>query len=198
MAGSRVLRTAGTDSRLSLRVFVGVVLAAQLLGGAVGIAILIRGTPPGTAALGQAVPTSFGVLSVDQVEEIAASNPDRDTLAPGLKEVQVAITMTNLRTRPVRYSRHQVSLHVAGSGIGIPVSSASIVNGALRGGAAFRTVYRFDVPSAASDLWVRFDDPGTSTPVWVDLGSGPLPVGVSSAYNPRLHSFTPHYHGVGR
>jgi hypothetical protein len=178
-----------------LSIFVGVVLVAQLLGGAIGITILVRGAPAEAATIGKAVPTSYGVISVDQIEEIAASNPDRDTLVPGLREIQVAITMTNLLNRPVAYSRRQVSLRVAGAATKIPVSSASIVAGRLKSGTAFRTVYRFDIPSAAADLWVRYDDPGGTTPIWIDLGNRPIPVGVSSAYNVHLHYFSPHNHG---
>lgn len=181
-----------------LRVFVGIVLAGAAVGGALGIGILARGTPAAAATIGQAVPTSFGVISVDQVELLAASNPDRATLIPGLKEVQVAVTMTNLLDRPLRYSRDLLSLRVGGNGVPIPVGSASISAGKLSGGAAFRTVYRFAVPSATADLWVRFDDPGRTKPIWIDLGNGPIPVGVSSAYNVRLHAYTPHPHGVGR
>jgi hypothetical protein len=184
--------------RTPLRVFVAVVVAAQLLGGAIAVAILVRGAPAEAASLGQAVSTSFGVVSVDQKEEIAASNPDRDTLVPGLKEVQIALTMTNLLTHPVRYSRGQVSLQAAGSAGTIPVASSSVREGRLAAGFAFRAVYRFDVPTAASHLLVRFDDPGRPAPVWIDLGAGPFPVGVSSAYNIRLHAYTPHLHGAGR
>ena len=181
-----------SESRAPLRAFVAVVVAGQLLGGAIGIGILVRGTPARAATIGQAVPTSYGVISVDQIEEIAASNPDRDTLVPGLREIQVAMTMTNLLHRPVGYSRRQVSLRVAGAATTIPVSSASIFTGRLRGGTAFRAVYRFDIPSAAADLWVRYDDPGRTAPTWIHLGDRPIPVGVSSAYNVRLHHFTAH------
>jgi hypothetical protein len=174
------------------------VLAGQLVGGAIGIAILARGTPAAAATLGEAVPTSFGVMSVDQVEQIAASNPDRDTLVAGLKEVQVAVTMTNLLDRPVGYSRSEVSLRVVGSVTSIPVSSASVYAGRLQAASAFRIVYRFDVPSAATDLRLRFRDPGRTSPIWIDLGNRPFPVGVSSAYNVHLHSYSPHLHGVGR
>jgi hypothetical protein len=185
-------------SRLPLRVFVGIVLAAQLLGGAIGVAILLRGAPAEAATIGKAVVTSYGVMSVDQIEEIAASNPDRDTLVPGLREIQVAITMTNVLHRPILYSRRQVSLRVAGAAGTIPVSSASIFAGRLKAGTAFRAVYRFDIPSAAADLWVRYDDPGRTAPIWIDLGSGPIPVGVSSAYNIHLHYFSPHKYGGSR
>jgi hypothetical protein len=183
---------------MPLRFFVGVVLAVQLLGGAIGIGMLVRGAPAKAATIGTAVPTSYGVLSVDQIEEIAASNPDRDTLVPGLKEIQVAVTMTNVLDRSVPYSRRQLNLRVAGSGTSIPVSSASIYAGRLKGGTAFRSIYRFDIPSAASDLWVRYDDPGRTAPIWIDLGNRPIPVGVSSAYNIHLHYFTPHHYGGGR
>src|SRR2546427_642486 len=99
-----------------------------------------------------------------------------------------------------------VSREVATGGCGlvgdrstsIPVSSASIYTGQLKSGSAFRAVYRFDIPSAASHLLVRYDDPGRAAPVWIDLGSGTLPVGVSSAYNLRLHHYIPHLHGAGR
>jgi hypothetical protein len=195
--GAVAQRHAAPTSRAPLRLFVAVVGAAQLLGGAIAVAILLGGAPAEAATLGQAVSTSFGVVSVDQKEEIAASNPDRDTLVPGLKEVQVALTMTNLLARPVPYSRSQVSLQAVGSAATIPVASASIRGGRVAPGSAFRAVYRFDVPAAASHLLVRFVDPGRSAPVWIDLGAGPFPVGVSSAYNLRLHEYTPHPHGAG-
>jgi hypothetical protein len=196
--GAVAQRQAASTSRTPLRLFVAVVGAAQVLGGAVAVAIVVRGVPVEAASLGQAVSTSFGVVSVDQKEEIASSNPDRDTLVPGLKEVQIALTMTNLLARPVGYWRDQVSLQAAGSAATIPVASASIRQGRVAAGSAFRAVYRFDVPTAANRLLVRFDDPGRSAPVWIDLGAGPFPVGVSSAYNLRLHEYTPHPHGAGR
>lgn len=195
--GAVAQRQAAPTSGTPLRLFVAVVGAAQVLGGAIAVAILVGGAPAEAATLGQAVSTSFGVISVDQKEEISASNPDRDTLVPGLKEVQVALTMTNLLPRRVRYSRNQVSLEAAGSATTDPVASASIRRGWLAPGSAFRAVYRFDVPAAASHFLVRFADPGRSSPVWIDLGAGPFPVGVSSAYNIRLHAYTPHVHGTG-
>jgi hypothetical protein len=182
---------------MPLRAFVGIAAAGAVIGGAMGIGILARGAPAAAATLGQAVPTSFGVISVDQVEQLAASNPDRAILVPGMKEVQVAVTMTNLLKRPLRYSRGQLSLRLGGRGLPIPVSSASVSVGELRGGAAFRAVYRFDVPDSAAPLWVRFEDPGRANPIWVDLGSGPILVGLSSAYNVRLHAYSPHQHGAG-
>jgi hypothetical protein len=183
-------------ARIPLRSFVGVVLVCQLFGGVTAAVILMRGSPASAATVGQAVPTSFGVISVDQAESIAASNPDRDTLIPGLEEVQVAVTMTNLLGRPIHYARDQVSLAVSAGATEVPVSSASIYAGWLRPGAAFRIVYRFDVPSAAGRLRMRFRDAGRAAPVWIDLGSRPYPVGLSSAYNVHLHSYTPHLHGA--
>lgn len=179
-----------------MRAFVGFVFAAQLLGGAIAVAILANGSRAAAATLGQAVPTSFGVLSVDQVETIAASNPDRDTLLPGLKEVQVDVTLTNLLSRPVPYSRNQATLRVVGSSAAIPVSSASVFAGRVRPSSAFRIVFRFDVPTIATHLWLQFRDPGRSAPIRVDLGDRPFPVGVSSAYNPKLHSFSHSYGGT--
>jgi hypothetical protein len=182
----------------SLRAFVAIIFAAQLLGAALAIVILANGSSAAAATLGQAVPTSFGVISVDQVETIAATNPDRDTLLPGLKEVQVDVTMTNLLTRPVPYSRDQVRLRVVGSATSIPVSSASIYGGRLRPHSAFRAAFRFDVPTIATHLWLQFRDPGRNAPIRVDLGDRPFPVGLSSAYNPKLHSFAPHGYGGSR
>jgi hypothetical protein len=91
-----------------------------------------------------------------------------------------------------------VSLRVAGAVGTIPVSSASIFAGRLRAGSAFRAIYRFDLPTAASDLWVRYDDPGRTAPIWIHLGNRPIPVGVSSAYNVHLHYFSPHHYGGRR
>jgi hypothetical protein len=174
-----------------------VALTLQAIGGVLAFGILAHGAPADAAVLGQAVPTSFGVVSVDQVEKIAASNPDRGTLVPGLDEIQVALTMTNLLSRPLRYSREQVQLRIGANGTPIPVSTASVRSGRLSSGAAFRTVYRFVVPAGATDLWVRFADPGHAAPIWIGLGGARIPVGLSSAYDVRLHAYYPHRHGVG-
>jgi hypothetical protein len=185
-------------SRAPLRTFVAVVLAGQVLGGALAAAILLGRSTASAATLGQAVPTSFGVLSVDQVETIPASNPDRDTLVAGLAEVQVAFTMTNLLSHPIDYARRQVQLRVVGSPTAIPVASGSVFAGRLAPRSAFRIIYRFDIPVAAKHLWLQFHDAARRAPVRVDLGSAPFPVGVSSAYNPKLHSYSPHGYGGGR
>jgi hypothetical protein len=145
--------------------------------------------------LGQAVPTSFGVVSVDQVERLAESNPDRRKLAPQQSELQVAVTMINVRTRAVPFSRRQVSLRIGRDGVPIPVDTASVRSGLLRERTAFRTVYRFVIARAAADLWFAYDDPRGRS-ILIRLGSGPFPVGLSTAYDPRQHG-DPNHHGEG-
>jgi hypothetical protein len=181
---------------LGLYAFIFGVASLALLAGVAGLRLVTEGPPPPAPHLGQAVSTSFGVISVDQVERLAASNPDQRGVTPGQSELQVALTMTNLLDRSVRYSRDQVSLRIGKNGSPIPVNSASIHAGELRGSTAFRTISRFVVPADASDLWVAFAD-GDRRPILIKLGSGPFPVGLSSAYNPNQHG-NPHQHGVKR
>jgi hypothetical protein len=181
---------------LGLYAFIFGVASLALVAGVAGLRLVAEGPPPPPAHLGQAVPTSFGVISVDQVERLASANPDRRGVAPGQSELQVALTMTNLLDRALPYSREQVSLRIGKNGAPIPVKSASIRSGELKGSTAFRTISRFVVPVGASDLWVAFAD-GARRPILIQLGSGPFPVGLSSAYNPHQHG-NPQAHGVPR
>jgi hypothetical protein len=169
------------------------VFAAAALALATGVvALRLAATEPVIAGaapaphLGQAIPTSFGVVSVDQVERLGASNPDRRKLARAERELQVALTMINVLERPVPYSRAQMSLRVGRTGAPIPVKSASVRSGTLRAGTAFRAVFRFVVPQTAAGLWFAYDDPARR-PILIRLGSGPFRIGLSTAYNPHQH-----------
>jgi hypothetical protein len=183
---------------VGLYAFVSGVTLLALAVGVVGLRLATGDAPRLSRAphLGQAVPTSFGVISVDQVERLAASNPDGGVLLPEQRELQVAMTTINVANHSVRYSRDQVSLRVGRNGFPIPVKTSSIVSHELKATTAFRGVFRFVVPTGVSDLWIGFKDPGRSAPILIKLGSGPFPVGLSTAYNPHQHG-NPHQQGVG-
>jgi hypothetical protein len=183
---------------LGLYAFVAGVVSLALVAGVIGLLFATDGPPslpPAPPHLGQAVPTSFGVVSVDQVERLAASNPDRRELSPGESELQVALTSINVLDHSVPYSRDQVSLRIGRNGLPIQVKTASIASHELQASTAFRGVFRFVVPTGVSNLWIGFKDPGRSTPILIHLGNGPFPVGLSTAYNPHQHG-NPHQQGV--
>jgi hypothetical protein len=184
---------------LGLYAFIFGVAALALAAGVAAVRLAAEGPPPPAPRLGQAIPTSFGVISVDQVERLAASNPDRRKLAPEQSELQIALTTINVLDRSVPYSRDQVSLRLGRDGAPIPVKSASIHSGKLKGSTAFRSIFRFVVPNGPSELWVAFRDPSRSRPILIELGSGPFPVGLSSAYNRSLHGvgYSHHQQGAG-
>src|SRR5260370_10736096 len=77
------------------------IAALALLGAGLSVRVLQHGAGPSPFAVGESVPTSFGVVAVEGVQELGAADV-RDAAAHGADtgvladQVQVSVTLTNL------------------------------------------------------------------------------------------------------
>lgn len=130
-------------------------------------------------AVGQSLPTSFGVVAVETVEKITPLSPERlagssrggqNRAAPDDVQVQVSATITNLSDREVAYAADQFRLLIRNSGKAVKAARSSLHAGVLQPQASIDEQMDFLVPADASQLWVEFVDSGTTKPVLIDLG----------------------------
>jgi hypothetical protein len=135
--------------------------------------------PAGGFALGDVVPTSFGVVSADNVRQTAGPTAKALTgvthgisrlVTPERALVQVTVTVTNLRrTRTLAYSPLQFTLS---SGTARPIRpvGGSITKGVLQPSASIQGRISFVVPRSGRHLRLHFRDPARRTPLTIDLG----------------------------
>jgi hypothetical protein len=150
----------------------GCLLAAAL---ATAFTLAATGTPDRPAAApqpaagddGSRLRTSFGVLSVDYAVRLVGSRRPMGLDVPaGHLPVQVAVTVTNLRERPLVVDERLLSMApVAGGGI----DPGRRTDGRLPGLTAHRFVLRYAVrrDAALPDLIVR--DPARDAPLRLAL-----------------------------
>jgi len=121
-----------------------------------------------SVGLGQVYPTSFGVMSVDQAARLEGSGARQIARLGGGRTVavQVAITLTNLRLRPLRLDRAALRLRTS-SGAAVGALLASVWPGRVAPLAAKKVLYRFAVPD--EPVWAEYSDPRGS-PIVVALG----------------------------
>jgi hypothetical protein len=121
-----------------------------------------------SAGLGHVYRTSFGVMSVDQASRLEGSGATQIARLGGGRPyaMQVAITLTNLRPRPLRLNRTALRLRTSG---GSPIKAllASVWPGRVAPFAAKKVLYRFAVPDKS--VWAEYLDP-RGPPIVVALG----------------------------
>jgi hypothetical protein len=162
-------------------------VAVLALGGA-GVAALSMGggggaapaTPPpaGPAALGDAVPTSFGFVSADTVErvkgvgarQLAGMTHGINNLVPaGSTQLQVGVTITNARSAEHAYTPAWFAIETAGRRTPVRPTAGSIRAGVLQPDAAIEGSLVFVVPARGQRAVLVVDDPA-GAPVRIDLG----------------------------
>ena len=139
----------------------------------------------GPAAIAQDVPTSFGVVAVESMTKNAG--PTAKALAgmthgvgnlvpPNKLQVDVTVTLTNLKSKLVRYSPAQFRLHAtrgdkpARGSRSFRLSRASVAPGTLQPQASIDATLTYVVPRDGSKLWMTFDDAARAPPILFDLG----------------------------
>lgn len=131
-------------------------------------------------ALGQDVPSSFGVVAIEHVEKLAGltakslagvTHGVNGLVRAGRSRVQIYATLTNLTDRPLRYDPAQFALSESRSGAR-PVRpvSASVRPGLLQPDASIDLQVAFVMAQRRQRLWAQFADPGASQPIAIDLG----------------------------
>jgi hypothetical protein len=135
--------------------------------------------PTGGFAVGDVVPTSFGVVSADHVEQTpgptakalsGVTHGISGLVTPDRAQVQVTATVTNLRAeRTLAYSPFQFTLSAGGAHAVRPVGG-TISKGVLQPGASIQGRISFVVPRDGRHLVLRFRDPARRAPLTIDLG----------------------------
>jgi len=170
---------------------VGAGLVALVLGAVLAAGILRGGShdthaaaapaaPKDGYALGDPVPTRFGVVAVESVDKNAGPSAKQlNGVTHGISglvsrdkaQVQAFATITNRSKLAVEYSPAQFSL-VAGrkDAKPTPLTSASIKPGTLQPAASIDARLSFVVPRRGQKLWMRYSEPGAKAPVFIDLG----------------------------
>jgi hypothetical protein len=141
--------------------------------------------PKGPAAIAQDVPTSFGVVAVESMTKNAG--PTAKALAgmthgvgnlvpPNKLQVDVTVTLTNLKGKVARYSPAQFGLRATrGDKPGrstrhFRLARASVPPGTLQPNASIDATLTYVVPRDGSKLWMTFDDAARAPPILFDLG----------------------------
>ena len=133
----------------------------------------------GLYAVGQAVPTSFGVVAVQYADKIAGltakdlagvTHGIQNLIRPDQVQVQVAVELTNLRPHPVAYAPAQFHLVSTGSSTPLAVFATSLQPNALQPAASIDGTLTFVAPRNGAKLVLEFRDPGRAQPLRIDLG----------------------------
>jgi hypothetical protein len=175
---------------------VAATVALSLVGGVVAVRAAATGSTPQAAqawppaALGQDVPTSFGVVAAEYVQRVAG--PPAHMLggsgrragavpASGESELSVAVALTNLRDGTVDYSPTQFRLRLRGNGESVAPSGSSFEPGTLQPHAGIEGRVSFLVPRGRSAAALVFQDRDRSVAIALR----------------RLPTFAPHAHHEG-
>jgi hypothetical protein len=192
---------------------VGVVLAA--VGGMLALGMVRTGRDAaalqrdsslalrGPAAIGQDLPTSFGVVAVESMTKSAGPTAKalagvthgiQNLVPPNKIQIDATVTLTNTTGRAVRYTPAQFSLYATrGDKPGsdarpIHLSRASVPPGTLQPQASVDATLTYIAPRNGSKLWISFHDAGRSSPALFDLGRiDRTPPGALLQYQAHRH-----------
>jgi hypothetical protein len=130
--------------------------------------------------VGQNIKTSFGVLVIEHVDEVAgltagdlAGNTHgiQNYITPDKIQIQVFVRFTNNLSGPVDYSPEQFQLKTLNKQEPLQLFGASIRPGTLQPGASINATLSFVTDRDGSNLWVEYHDPALNHPIYVDLGA---------------------------
>jgi hypothetical protein len=184
-------RTGGKAAPAAAFAVVGAAVALSLVGGvvafrAVGSSSTTQTEQVAAAALGQDIPTSFGVVAVEYVQRVTGppahilggSGRRGGTIpAAGESELSLAVALTNLHDGTVDYSPAQFRLRLR-RGQTLAPSSANFGPGTLQPHAGIEGRVSFVLPNGRSATAVEFRD-----------RERPVVIGLR-----RLPQFTPAVH----
>ena len=133
----------------------------------------------GLYAVGQSVPTSFGVVAAESATKIAgltakdlsgATHGIQNLVRPDQVQVQVAVELTNLRNHPVAYAPDQFRLVSTRSSTPLSVFATSLQPNTLQPEASLDGTLTFVAPRNGAKLILEFRDQGRARPIRIDLG----------------------------
>ena len=176
------------------------VVAAALVAVVVGVLLAVRALAPAPAAgpagfgVGDDVPTSFGVVTVEFVRAVdgvshralsGATHGVSGYVGEGQQQIQVAVALTNRGKRPLSYQVRQFRLRAtaAGKTTTLAATAGDLPDGRILPDAGIEGHLDFTLPAAGAVLSLVFRDPGAPAPVVINLG----PVAASPTSAP-VHS----------
>ena len=133
----------------------------------------------GLYAVGQSVPTSFGVVAVQSADKIGGltakdlagvTHGIQNLIRPDQVQVQVVMELTNLRNHPVAYSPDQFRLVSNRGSTPLSVFATSLQPNALQPEASLDGTLTFVAPRNGAKLILEFRDQGRARPIRIDLG----------------------------
>lgn len=133
----------------------------------------------GPFAVGQSIPTSFGVVAVVGIENLTGlTSQDLSGVTHGIQnlvpadqsQIQVTILLTNQLDSAVYYSPSQFRLLGQQNPDLLLPSGSTVSPGMLGPRASIEATLSFVAPRNGEKLWIRYDDPGGASPILVDAG----------------------------
>jgi hypothetical protein len=178
----------GVPRGIGLQVYLATVALLATVGAA--LAVLAMTTPPthvhdpsrdvsaGPAAIGDAIPISFGYLAVLKAERMdgltarqlsGMTHGVQNLVRRDQAQVEVRVEMTNVLSRPVTYQPGRFELRLGRSGRHVAPLGASVVPGQLQPDAHVEFLLTYVVPRNGSRLWLAYQDADSGEEL-VDLG----------------------------
>jgi len=187
-AGGRPIALVGLVSLIAILALAGVAIA---------IWTFTASDPGGghahPAEIGQAIPTSFGAVTVQRAQTLAGlTSGDLGGVTHGIQnlvlsdkaQVEVAFLLGNTSRAPVRVDPSQFRLIVEGATDPVAASGSTVQPLWLRPGASVEASVTFVVPQTGALMSVAYRDPGADAAITVPIGIlGQAPAPVDSGHS---------------
>lgn len=183
---------------LGLMTLVGATVGLALLGAGLAVNIVQTGDDSAHAhpayVAGDRVPTTFGGLSVSQVDLLAGLSADdvggvthgvANLIPPDKEQVQLSLVMTNTTDSGVDYALdRQFNLVTSSGGEVTVLPGISAPRGRLSGHSSVTTQLRYMAPRDGGELILEYRDPGARRLVRIAIGStDQTPPGALDGYH---------------
>lgn len=129
--------------------------------------------------VGQSIPTSFGSLTVGNVEKLdGLSSQDLAGVTHGIQnlvsddkvQLQVSLQLVNRSTGPAAYSPGQFRLVGDGEQAAVLPASGTLLTGQLPARSSIDAEIDFVAPRTNLPLWIEYSEPGRAQPARIAIG----------------------------
>jgi len=182
---------------LPLLLIIGAVALLAIFGALLGVNVLTTPDDPAHQppawTVGDEVPTSFGVIDVTAVSQLAGLSANDlagvthgvgDLVPPDKEQVELSMVLSNTSNRAVSYSLQDEFKMVTSTGADVnQLPGASSPTGKLSGNASITTQLRFMAPRDGGALILEFREPGARHASRILVGAtDQAPEGVLDGY----------------
>jgi hypothetical protein len=140
---------------------------------------VIRRGQIGNVGTSQRIPTSFGVMTVENITQVKGMTSEelggmthniQGFVSAKQFQLRALVTLTNLQGHAVTYSPTMFTVRAGTGAAPIAAVASSATSGLLAPGASETENLNFIVPQDGAELWLEFRDPGLDQPIQVYLG----------------------------